>query len=115
MTSVIVDPACTDDERRHALYSGDIFVHTHSPAIQAFVAFTRGMIEEAFDGRDPETAQHDMDVVEYAEVLAALKPAFIHHPDRRRTCGRSSSSTAATLSRRTSTCRGCAPPRPTTT
>ena len=81
MTSVIVDPPCTDDERRHALFSGDIFVHTHSPAIQAFVAFTRGMIAEAFDDRDPETAQHDMDVVEYAAVLAALKPAFIHHPE----------------------------------
>ena len=51
MTSVIVEPSCSDDERRHALYSGDIFMHTHSPAIQEFVAFTRGMIEEAFGGR----------------------------------------------------------------
>ena len=57
MTSVIVDPRFTDEERRHALYSGDIVVHTHSPAIEAFVAFTRGMVEEAFGGRDPETAQ----------------------------------------------------------
>ena len=48
MTSVIVDPRCSDDERRSALYSGDIFVHTQSPAIEAFVAFTRGMIEDAF-------------------------------------------------------------------
>lgn len=81
MTSVIVDPKCTDDERRHALYCGDIFVHTHSPAIEAFVAFTRAMIEDAFDGRDPETAQFEMDVHEYAHVLGDLKPAFIHHPE----------------------------------
>ena len=81
MTSVIVDPHCTDDERRQALYTGDIFVYTQSPAIQAFVGFTRAMIEDAFGGRDPETAQHDMDVVEYARVLARLKPDFIHHPE----------------------------------
>ncbi|MBA2954236.1 hypothetical protein GON03_07875 [Nocardioides sp. MAH-18] len=81
MTSVIVDPTCTDDERRHALYSGDIFVHTHSPSIREFVSFTRAMIEDAFGGRDPETVQYDMDVNEYAEVLGALKPAFIHHPE----------------------------------
>ena len=95
MTSVIVDPARTDDERRHALYSGDIFVHTHSPAIQAFVSFTRGMIEDAFGGRDPETAQYDMDVNEYAAVLGALKPAFIHHPESKTHLRASWSSTAA--------------------
>ena len=39
------------------------------------------MIEEAFGGRDPETAQYEMDVNEYADILAALKPAFIHHPE----------------------------------
>jgi len=81
VTSVIVDPKVTDDERRHAVYSGDMFVHTHSPAIQAFVSFTRGMIEEAFGGCDPETAQYDMGVHEYAAVLSGLKPAFIHHPE----------------------------------
>ena len=31
--------------------------------------------------RDPETAQYDMDVNEYAAVLGALKPAFIYHPE----------------------------------
>jgi hypothetical protein len=81
VTRVIVDPTYTDDERRHALYSGDIVVHTNSPAVQAFVSFTRGMVEEAFGGRDPETAQYDMDVTAYAAVLAELKPAFIHHPE----------------------------------
>jgi hypothetical protein len=81
VTSVIVNSPRTDDERRHALYSGDIFVYTHSPAIQAFVDFTRGMIEDAFGGRDPETAQYDMDVMQYAAILGDLKPAFIHHPE----------------------------------
>jgi hypothetical protein len=84
MTSVIIDSGCTDDERRTALYAGDIFVHTASPAIRDFVAFTRGMVEEAFGGHDPETAQYDMDVQTYAAVLGDLKPAFIHHPESKR-------------------------------
>lgn len=84
MTSVIVDPRYSDDERRRALYAGDIVVHTGSPAIREFVEFTRGMVEEAFAGRDPETAQYDMDVQTYAAVLGRLKPAFIHHPESKR-------------------------------
>lgn len=81
MTSVIIDAPMTDEDRRSALYAGDIVVHTHSPAIEAFVAFTRAMVEDAFGGRDPETAQYDMDVATYAATLGRLKPAFIHHPE----------------------------------
>jgi hypothetical protein len=84
MTSVTIDSACTDEERREALYAGDLFVHTASPAIRAFVAFTREMVEDAFGGRDPESAQYDMDVATYAEILGRLKPAFIHHPESKR-------------------------------
>jgi hypothetical protein len=84
MTSLIIDPACTDDGRRQALYAGDIFVHTASPAIQDFVAFTREMIQDAFGGLNPETAQYDMDVESYAALLGRLKPAFIHHPESKR-------------------------------
>ena len=87
MTSVTIDSACTDDERREALYAGDLFVHTASPAIREFVAFTAEMVEDAFGGRDPETAQYDMDVATYAEILGRLKPAFIHHPESKRHLG----------------------------
>jgi hypothetical protein len=84
MTSVIIDPDFTDDQRREAVYAGDLLVHTHSPAIRDFVAFTRGLVEEAFGGRDPETAQYDMSVESYADLLSRLKPAFIHHPASKR-------------------------------
>lgn len=84
MTSIIVDAIVSDDARRRALYGGDIFVHTASPAIRRLVAFTRGMVEDAFGHLDPETAQYDMDVESYAAVLAKLKPAFIHHPESKR-------------------------------
>ena len=84
MTSIIIDPVCSDDGRRSGLYAGDIFVHTASPAISAFVAFTRGLLTDAFGGLDPETAQHNMDVESYAALLGRLKPTFIHHPESKR-------------------------------
>ena len=46
----------------------------------AFVQFADEMIREAFAGRDPELAQFNMDVTDYAALLADLKPKFIHHP-----------------------------------
>jgi hypothetical protein len=87
MTSIIVDPGVSDDQRRASLYAGDLFVHTDSPAIREFVAFTRGLVEDAFGGLDPETAHYDMDVKTYAATLARLKPAFIHHPESKRHLG----------------------------
>lgn len=84
MTSVNVDPVISDDRRRELLFQGELFVHTGSEAIRDFVDFTRSLVEGAFGGLDPETAQYDMEVEAYAAVLATLKPAFIHHPDSKR-------------------------------
>ena len=80
MNSVFFDPTLTDDERRDLLYSGQLFVYTATPGAQKLVAFAREMIEDAFGGRDPELAQHDMPVEQYAALLSDLKPRFIHHP-----------------------------------
>ena len=79
--SVYFDPAFTDDERRRRLYEGQIFVYSPRPSSLAFCAFTRRLIEEAFAPHDPRRAQHEMSVERYAEILNALKPAFIHHPE----------------------------------
>lgn len=49
----------------------------------AFIAFARSMIEDAFGGFDPRTAQRNMAVERYPELLGKLKPAFIHHDDDR--------------------------------
>ncbi len=84
MTSVIIDPSCSDDARRERLYAGDLFVHTDSTALHELVRFTRGLVEEAFDPLDPETAQYEMSVESYAAVLSELKPRFIHHPECKR-------------------------------
>ena len=81
MTSVLLDSAHTDRERRNCLYQGDIFVYSPTEASLAFCRFAREMIVAAFAGMDPESAQHSMDVRDYAKLLGDLKPAFIHHPE----------------------------------
>lgn len=84
MTNVFVDDSLRDDERRARLYSGDLLVRTGSKAVRDFVAFTKGLVEEAFPGRSPETAQYELPVEEFAQILAELKPRFIHHPESKR-------------------------------
>jgi hypothetical protein len=81
MTSVHYDSQLTDDERRAALYGGDIFLTSADPATVSFIMFTRQLVEEAFNGLDPETAQHELSLDRYVEILSDLKPRFIHHPE----------------------------------
>jgi hypothetical protein len=79
MTTVFSNSGVDDDTRRTMLYSGDIFVYPASPASAELIGFARELIEDAFRGRDPETAQYEMPVEEFAALLADLKPRFIHH------------------------------------
>ena len=51
-----------------------------SPESLALVEHARSLIAEAFGSKDPQTAQFDTPVEEFAAVLAELKPKFIHHP-----------------------------------
>lgn len=84
MNSVFVDPRMTDTERRESLYSGQLIVYSPTPGSAAFVQFADEMIRDAFHGRDPEHAQFEMAVTDYANILAELKPRFIHHLDSKK-------------------------------
>jgi hypothetical protein len=81
VTGVVIDPSYGDDERRAAVFAGDIVVTSPTAATTAFCEFTRELVSEAFGDLDPELAQYQMDVKDYAATLAELKPRFIHHPD----------------------------------
>jgi hypothetical protein len=81
MTAIYVDRKLDDDSRRKLIYEGDIFVYAPNEHSMALVEVARKLIAEAFPGIDPRTAQHRYDVREFAQILAKLKPAFIHHPD----------------------------------
>lgn len=80
MTTVFTGSGLDDDDRRDLVYRGDVFVYSATSASAELVLFARELIEEAFGGLDPETAQHEMDVERFAGLLADLKPRFIHHP-----------------------------------
>ncbi|SDI66983.1 hypothetical protein [Nonomuraea jiangxiensis] len=80
MTAVFSDSAVTDETRRTLLFQGEVFVYAASPATTELIKFTRELISEAFGDLDPETAQHEMPVEDFAKLLADLKPRFIHHP-----------------------------------
>jgi hypothetical protein len=80
MTTVMSDAIVDDATRRSELYAGRVFVYSATPASRELIDFARELIADAFGERDPQTAQFDMPVEEFAALLADLKPAFIHHP-----------------------------------
>jgi hypothetical protein len=84
MPALLLDSKHDDDRRRAGLYAGNVYLYSPNAATKAFVEFARGMIEEAFAPHDPEFAQKELEVERYAEILAELKPAFIHHPDSKK-------------------------------
>ena len=79
--TVFYDSDVSDDVRRQLLYDGQLFVYSRRASILAFTNFARSMIEDAFGGLDPRTAQKSMPVERYATLLGKLKPAFIHHSE----------------------------------
>lgn len=84
MTTVYYDSQMTDDDRRSCLFAGDLFVYSKRKSVTEYVGFARELINEAFAGPDPELAQHQMAVEDYAALLGKLKPLFIHHPESKK-------------------------------
>jgi len=80
MTTIHYDSTLSDDERRARLYAGDLFVYGPTDSSRKLVELAREMVAGAFGSLDPEHAQFHMPVERYAQILAQLKPAFIHHP-----------------------------------
>ena len=80
MDTVFIDAIKTDAERRQALYAGQLFVFSPRPSTVKLCEFARQMIKEAFSGLDPLLAQFHMPVEKYVEIVAPLKPKFIHDP-----------------------------------
>jgi hypothetical protein len=80
MNSVYFDPAVRDETRRQQLYDGQLFVYSACPSALGLVEVARELIRDAFGTRDPQVAQFDMPVEQYATLLADLKPKFVHHP-----------------------------------
>ena len=78
--TIYLDSHLDQKARRLRLYRGDVFVYSPRPTTIALTAFARQLIEEAFAPLSPEQAQHALPVERFVEVVAPLKPRFIHHP-----------------------------------
>jgi hypothetical protein len=84
VTSILFDPAISDDLRRRLLYDGQLLVLSPVPSSLALVELARELIAEAFGSLDPELAQFEMKAEDYAVLLSVLKPKFIHHPQAKK-------------------------------
>ncbi len=74
------EPVGSDDLRRAQIYGGELHLHAPRESIRALGDLAREMSEAAFAPLDPRRAQFELPVERFSEILAELKPAFIHHP-----------------------------------
>jgi hypothetical protein len=80
MPTIFVDPALSEDERRRRLYGGDLVAFSAGTNSTKLAELARELSEAAFSPYVPEVAQESMPAEQYVEILAKLKPTFIHHP-----------------------------------
>jgi hypothetical protein len=73
-------PSCSEEDRRRALYQGDLVIFPPSASTLALADFARTLVEEAFAPFDPCHVHEFMAVQQVVEILVPLKPHFIHHP-----------------------------------
>lgn len=78
--NIYVDSKMNDEAQRQELYRGSLFVHSPSPSAVKLCQLAQQLIEEAFHPLDPLSVQESLPVEKCVEILAALKPQFIHHP-----------------------------------
>ena len=78
--NIYIDSKMSEEARRQELYCGSVFVHSPSPSALELCRLAQGMIEEAFRPFDPLKVQENLSAETCAEILAVLKPQFIHHP-----------------------------------
>ncbi len=78
--NLFCDSKLDDAKRREELYRGSIFVYSPSPSALKLCEFAGELIEGAFHPHDPRRVQDHIPVEKCVEILADLKPRFIHHP-----------------------------------
>jgi hypothetical protein len=75
-----VDPALSEEQRRRRLYGGDLMAYSPVTSSSRLAELAQELSETAFAPHDPQVAQESMAPERYVEILADLKPSFIHDP-----------------------------------
>jgi hypothetical protein len=83
MVDISLNPADSDEDRRRRVYRGELTILSPSALSLALVEHARDQIEAAFAPRHPRHAHEELEVTETVQILARLKPQFIHHPQTR--------------------------------
>jgi hypothetical protein len=78
--NLFFDSKIDDAKRRQELYRGSVLVYSPSPSALKLCEFARELIEAAFHPFDPRKIHESIPVEKCVEILADLKPKFIHHP-----------------------------------
>lgn len=78
--TIYFDSHLDQRQRRARIYAGDVFVFSPRPSSRALADFARELIVEAFHPHEPEQAQFALPVEQFVDIVAPLKPRFIHHP-----------------------------------
>jgi hypothetical protein len=71
-----VSPSMTDDERRAALFKGDLVVLAKCSSSSALCAHAAELVSNAFAPLDPLHAQESLEVEQFIEIVTALKSEF---------------------------------------
>lgn len=77
--NIFCDYNAGEAQRREELYRGSVFLYSPSPAARELCAFARELVGEAFAPHNPLTVHRVLPVERCVEILAELKPRFIHH------------------------------------
>jgi hypothetical protein len=78
--NIFIDSKMNDDTRRKEIYNGSVFFHAPSASAVKLCELARELVEEKFRPLDPRRIQDSLSAEQAAEMLAVLKPKFIHHP-----------------------------------
>ncbi len=82
--NIFVDSRLDDEKRREELYRGSLFVHGPTSGALRLCQLAREMVEEAFRPFDPRTVHENLPAEKCAEILAVVKPKFIHNPESKK-------------------------------
>jgi hypothetical protein len=78
MNTVYIDSPVGDDLRRERIFEGQLFVYSARDSSNALRDHARDMLSDAFRPHEPEYAQFELSVQEFVDIMAPLKPRFIH-------------------------------------
>jgi len=78
--NIYTDSELSDEIRRTRLYEGSVFTYSPGSSALELCQFAQELIEEAFSPLDPLRVHETLPAEKCAEILAGLKPMFIHHP-----------------------------------